>query len=243
MSTCIVEELGAHGHIDQDQLATAFARQYALEENRGYGATARLILRSIHEGRSWRDVSPSVLGGMGSMGNGGAMRSAPIGAFFGSDTDAVIEQARLSAEITHAHVEGQAGAIAVALAAAFFAATRDWDRASFFEFVLARTPDGETRARIAQARDLPASYSVETVTSAVGNGVRLTSQDTVPFCLWVVSRSPKDFEEAMWTAVSGGGDIDTNCAIVGGILGASPSAELPLDWIARREPLRISTPH
>ena len=35
-----------------------------------------------------------------------------------------------------------------------------------------------------------------------------------------------------------GGDVDTTCAIVGGIVGARVGIEgIPSDWLARREPL------
>jgi ADP-ribosylglycohydrolase len=47
------------------------------------------------------------------------MRSAPIGAYFAEDIERVIAEAKASAEVTHAHPDGQTGAIAVALAAAW----------------------------------------------------------------------------------------------------------------------------
>lgn len=52
------------------------------------------------------------------MGNGGAMRAAPVGAYFADDLDKVLCHARASAEVTHGHIEGIAGAMAVAVAAA-----------------------------------------------------------------------------------------------------------------------------
>ena len=43
---------------------------------------------------------------------------------------------------------------------------------------------------------------------------------------------------ALWRTADGLGDIDTNCAIVGGIVAARVGrAGLPADWIARRERL------
>ena len=41
----------------------------------------------------------------------------------------------------------------------------------------------------------------------------------------------------MWTTVEAGGDMDTNCAIVGGIIAAGHEDQPPADWLARREPL------
>jgi ADP-ribosylglycohydrolase len=239
MAVSIVELLLRRGFIDQDELAQSFASRYAQDDRRGYGATAYGILTRIGQGIPWREASQNVMDGTGSMGNGGAMRVAPLGAYFATDTTRVIEQARLSAEVTHAHPEGQAGAIATALAASFVGRLTgpDFDRAAFFNFVLDNTPDSLTRARIAQAGDLPPDYSVETATSVVGNGSSITAPETVPFCLWCVARHPRDFEEAMWTTVSGGGDMDTNCAIVAGILCANELCVPPFDWWARREPL------
>jgi ADP-ribosylglycohydrolase len=47
-----------------------------------------------------------------------------------------------------------------------------------------------------------------------------------------------DYAAALWRTADGLGDIDTNCAIVGGIMAARVGlAGLPSDWLARREPL------
>jgi ADP-ribosylglycohydrolase len=222
-------------------LAETFARRYAWDDRRGYGGTAHGILRAIGGGQSWTEAAPAVLGGMGSMGNGGAMRVAPLGVFFADDPTELVEQTKRSAEVTHAHPEGQAGAVAVALAAAFMSKHHSLPTEQlwrpFFEFVLAHMPDSQTRALVAQARDLPATYSVETAASSLGNGSRLTAPDTVPFSLWSAARAAGDFVDAMWTTVSAGGDMDTNCAIVGGIVASSERGAPPVDWIAKREPL------
>ncbi|HVV82931.1 MAG TPA: ADP-ribosylglycohydrolase family protein, partial [Kofleriaceae bacterium] len=44
MAIAIVETLDAHGEVDEDALAAAFAARYALEPVRGYGAGAHRIL-------------------------------------------------------------------------------------------------------------------------------------------------------------------------------------------------------
>src|SRR4029077_6405648 len=103
----------------QDALAQRFAERFGEEPDRGYGKMARIILRSLLRGDDWRRASAAAFGGTGSMGNGAAMRVAPLGAWFADDLGRVVTEARARAEVTHAHAEGQAGAIAVALAAAF----------------------------------------------------------------------------------------------------------------------------
>ena len=41
----------------------------------------------------------------------------------------------------------------------------------------------------------------------------------------------------MWATVSGLGDRDTTCAIVGGIIAMHPRCEIPKEWSEAREPL------
>jgi ADP-ribosylglycohydrolase len=47
-----------------------------------------------------------------------------------------------------------------------------------------------------------------------------------------------NYEEAIWMTVSGLGDRDTTCAIVGGIVATYTGADaIPSDWLDSREPL------
>ena len=72
----------------------------------------------------------------------------------------------------------------------------------------------------------------------LGNGVKVSAQDTVPFCLWCAAKYLDNYEEAMWATVSALGDRDTTCAIVGGIVACYTGVEgIPPDWLAAREPL------
>src|SRR2546428_722961 len=81
------------------------------------------------------------------------------------------------------------------------------------------------------ARDLAPSASVRLAVAALGNGTKVSAQDTVPFALWCAAHHLDDFVEAMWLTVSGLGDRDTTCAIVGGIVaGYTGSAGIPEDW-------------
>ena len=80
--------------------------------------------------------------------------------------------------------------------------------------------------------------SARLAAEALGNGIGLSAQDTVPFALWCAAHNPDHFERAMRVTVSGGGDMDTNCAIIGGIVALSAGADsIPREWLHRREPL------
>jgi ADP-ribosylglycohydrolase len=240
MALSIVECLEKHREIVQDDLAGLFAQR--MKPSRGYGKGVYLILDGINRGKYWRSAAAAAFGGMGSFGNGAAMRVAPLGAFFADrNFDFIAEQAKLSAEVTHAHPEGIAGAIAVAVAAALAANHENRNQplgAKFVETVRNLTPAGHTRDAITEALSLPASADSLQAARALGNGSAVTAPDTVPFCLWVVSRYSHDFCEALWNTVTALGDRDTTCAIVGGIVACQAGAEsIPEAWLDCRESL------
>src|SRR5437763_6842302 len=47
MAIAVVDVLARHGSIDQDDLAAAFARRYAADDRRGYGAGAHWLLTML----------------------------------------------------------------------------------------------------------------------------------------------------------------------------------------------------
>ena len=171
--------------------------------------------------------------GTGSCGNGAAMRVAPLGAWFFDDLDRAADQAARSAEVTHRHPEGIAGAVAVALAASI-AAREHLAPTEFIDAVRTATPPGQVRAGVERAARLLGRPVVE-AGYELGNGARVTAQDTVPFAIWSAATHLGDYPAAIRSCVQIGGDVDTMAAIVGGIVAARSG--VPADWLAAREPL------
>jgi ADP-ribosylglycohydrolase len=234
MALSIVEILKTYGQIEQDALAQAFARRYMEEPYRGYAGGAARLLRQIATGADWRQASPALFG-TGSYGNGAAMRAAPIGGYFFGQPERAAQEAQRSAVVTHAHPEGQAGAIAVAVAASLAAAAGYPTGQTFLQEVMAFVPEGLTRQRIRQAIDIPADQLFDAI-RLLGSGSQVSAQDTVPFCLWSAAYRLDRFEEALWWTARGMGDCDTTCAIVGGIIALS-AQEMPAAWLEQREAL------
>lgn len=241
MARSIVRVLATHGRIDQDSLAKLFSEEFTRQPNRGYGSTAASILRSIGCGVPWVKVAKEVFGGLGSMGNGAAMRAAPLGAFFSDDVEEVIREAGLSAEVTHLHPDGKAGAIAVALAAAWIVENsdqRDRDARDMIAFTYEKTPDCDTRRGLKKALELPLSSPSDAAAVVLGNGHKIISSDTVPFCVWNAAKHLGRYEDALWSTVGCFGDRDTTCAIVGSLVALSVGeAGIPRSWIEAREDL------
>lgn len=234
MALSVVEILKNYGKIDQEALAKALARRYREEPFRGYGAGAVRLLRALAAGGDWRKISPTLFGS-GSYGNGAAMRAAPIGGYFAGLPERAGQEAQLSAMITHAHLEGQAGAIAVAVAASWAATNSPpWGK-EFLRQVLPFIPESNTKQGIQLAIEIPGDQ-LEEAAQKLGTGYAVSAQDTVPFCLWSAAYHLHDFASALWWTVRGKGDCDTTCAIVGGIVALS-ARKIPAEWLKRREPL------
>ena len=232
----IVRELQHKGYVDPRRVAQRFAQTYLREPARGYGRGTHQVLGSLAAGVHWSVANRTAFAD-GSRGNGAAMRSAPVGAYFAGRTAKVSRCARRSALPTHAHPEAVDGAIAVALAASY-AATTDggYRRGGLLEAVIDAAPTGGIRVAIMRAFEL-LDVSPTEAAAILGSGQRVLAEDTVPFALWCADRHLDSFEDAMWATVSGLGDRDTTCAMVGGIVALSCLTGLPETWLAHREDL------
>jgi ADP-ribosylglycohydrolase len=107
-------------------------------------------------------------------------------------------------------------------------------------FAFEHTPEGETHTGLRRALALPFERDPQIAAQMLGNGLKVTSPDTVPLALWCAARHWRNYPDAIWAIVSAFGDIDTNCAIVGGIVAlSSVDVAIPTDWIAARGSLPL----
>ncbi len=161
-----------------------------------------------------------------SWGNGSAMRVSPVGLAF-DDLDAVLQEAKRTAEVTHNHPEGIKGAQATA--AAIF---------------LART--GYNKNQLKSYIENTFGYDLSQTLAAIRPNYQfdLSCQGSVPQAIIAFLES-EDFEDAVRNGVSLGGDSDTIACITGSIAQAFYGG-VP-EFIAQRalnyldEPLRAVT--
>ncbi|MGW1893025.1 ADP-ribosylglycohydrolase family protein [Streptomyces sp. NPDC002004] len=236
MACSVVSVLAAHHRIDQDALALSFAEHHDFD--RGYGPAVNRLLRLVREGGDWRELASALFKGQGSWGNGAAMRIAPLGAWYADDPEQATHQAEISAYPTHQHREAVVGAMAVAAAAALVANPAGPPTAEdLLDGVIALVPRSAVGAGLRRARDMLDYGDATTVAAVLGCGRRTSAHDTVPFALWSAARSLGDYEGAFWGTARVGGDVDTTCAIVGGVVASDPAGAPPEQWSERTEPL------
>lgn len=222
MAIALAESLVECGGVDEEHIGKAFLAAY--DPQRGYGSGTRAVLTLISQGVAAIDAAARVFDGRGSLGNGAAMRVAPIAVRYADDPELLLEAARRSARITHAHPVGVDGA--VVQAAAVGAALGGTDPLQAAR-AAAATP--ELRERLAAASRLIAQRPApDIVATALGNSSR--ADGSVPTAIYAASAHPR-FEDAVSFAVRCGGDADTIGAMAGAIAGARDGATaVPTRW-------------
>ncbi|MEF9885840.1 ADP-ribosylglycohydrolase family protein [Streptomyces sp. P9-A4] len=236
MACSVLAVLAAHHRIDQDALAMSFARHHDFD--RGYGPAVNRMLRLIREGGDWRELAAALFQGQGSWGNGAAMRIAPLGAWYADDPEQATHQAEISAYTTHQHREAVVGAMAVAAAAALAADLAGPPTPeALLDGVIALVPRSAVGAGLRRARDMLDYGDAGTVAAVLGSGRRTSAHDTVPFALWSAARGLGDYERVFWTTAQVGGDVDTTCAIAGGVVASATNGAPPADWLRQTEDL------
>lgn len=247
MALSVVRALDADGEIDPSRLAGLFGAAFLADDGRGYGyGMHELLPRLAAAPDLWRGLAQDMFEGRGSCGNGAAMRVAPLGAWFSADLDLAARQAARSAAVTHAHPDGIAGAVAVAVAAGLAAAGRRQapaDPGHFLREVARRTPEGPVRDGVSSAAELGPRARVGAAAELLGTGNGIRADDTVPFALWCAAAHLDDLVGALWCTAEGLGDVDTTCAITGGVVAARTGVgAVPAAWLDRVEPLPDRAP-
>ncbi len=189
-------------------------------------ATAKSILKL------WMAFSP---GGSGvvSAGNGPAMRSAILGAYFWDSPEQLREFVSASTELTHKDPKANVGALAVAEAVAWECAASG-DRMKLLSCLQNLSNDAEWCVIMSKLRTaLEANASVEQFAADIGcaTGVSGYIYQTVPVAIFAWLRHYGDFRAAVEAALNCGGDTDSVGAITGALAGATVGVRnIPLDW-------------
>jgi len=224
---------------DPSDYAGRIAATFAEGRIVGHGIATREAACRLIEGVPWQDAGrepPYV-------GNGSAMRAAPIGLLFFDNPPRMIQAAHDQSRITHKDRRCSAGAIAIAGAVAmvlqqeviepikFLSQISEWSSPfgpALAEALERRMPQWlklapEGAATQISRTDLPSEYSDER------HGIPPFVTSSVLWALYSFLTNPDNYWEAVCTAIAVGGDVDTTAAMTGAISGARVGLEnLPL---------------
>ncbi len=232
----VAESLVQTRGFDGEHMTQTFMRNYEAEPWRGYGPGPPEIFRMIRAGEPW-DKAASKLYKGGSLGNGSAMRVAPIGLLYSTHPAELMDIAYKSSIITHSHELGKEGAALQAYAVALAVnaqPNREVDQEAFVAKLYNFAQHPLFRQKIASIKDLLGERDRAEVISVLGNGVEALS--SVPTAIYSFLKYPKSYANSVLYAISLGGDTDTIAAMTGAISGAYLGVEaIPDRWKGKLE--------
>lgn len=118
MALGLAESLAHKQGLDPQHLGQTWHRHFNREPWRGYASGPPKLFQLVEQvGFTYEEAARRLFDGQGSLGNGAAMRVAPLGLFF-QDAPDLYDKAAASAAVTHAHPLAQDGAALQALAVA-----------------------------------------------------------------------------------------------------------------------------
>ena len=224
MTLVVAEYLTDNERVVPDDLMRSFVQSY--EPWRGYGRGARVLIEAFRDNADYEFLAEHLFPG-GSLGNGAAMRSAPIGLHFASNTERIWEEAKQSALPTHRHELGIEGAQLIALATDFAASNDDVTPRSLASFLLPACKTTVFQNRLERMLQITMQEEI----AQFGNGIE--AHESVVTALACFSLTPNDFRDAIATAIWQGGDTDTIAAMTGALVGAHIGSQfadsLPLE--------------
>lgn len=231
MMLAIAEYLTLHDTIDFRGLMRQFVEVY--ESYRGYGRGARVLIEAFRDHADYEFMAEHLFPG-GSLGNGGAMRSSPIGLRFAGNTERIRLEAKQSAWPTHRHELGIEGAQLIALATSFAQTEDSVSPARLSELLLPHCETVVFQNRIERLATVKSAVDI----SQFGNGIE--AHESVVTALACFAFFPDDYRAAISNAFWQGGDTDTigamTGALVGARLGPNATADLPRNKLENGEP-------
>jgi poly(ADP-ribose) glycohydrolase ARH3 len=233
MAIGLAEAIIESGDIIPQNLGDQFRKNFEQEPWRGYASGPPTVFSLVRrEGISYKQAAQSLFNRQGSLGNGGAMRIAPVGLFYYDDKD-LYEKAVLSAEVTHAHPVGIDGAAVQAKAVAEAVkldSEKKFSPEHFIHELIEFSKTDVIRSKMKHIREL-IRKNVLPGEAAASLGRSVAVHESMPFAIFSFLRYPDNFKEALYCSILNGGDRDTLGAMTGSLSGAYLGiTDIPSEW-------------
>lgn len=179
---------------------------------------------------------PARCSGVVSAGNGPAMRSAIIGAFFADDFQKIKVYNRISSRITHTDPSAEEGAWVIAVAAAYAMQGENGETTAmlFFRHIFPVLKGAELidlLARVKAGLEIKLTLADMARQMGMEQGISGYINQTVPMVIFAWLRYFGHYEATITELIRQGGDTDTTAAIAGSLAGITCRREgIPASW-------------
>ncbi|MEM4247911.1 MAG: ADP-ribosylglycohydrolase family protein [Candidatus Nanoarchaeia archaeon] len=207
------------------EVSKEFVNWYKSPENtRAPGNACLSGCFRLKNGISWRES-----GNPNSKGCGSAMRTAPVGLVYCNDMENLRKVALATAQATHRHPTALAGAVGTAYLVA--SALKDTNPECMADRLLDLTAliSDEFAQKIMQVKKV-LTLGPEKAFDVLGGG--WVAEEAVAGALYCFLRNPRDYSNAVLTAVNFSGDRDSVACITGAISGSyNGISAIPKKWV------------
>uniref|UniRef100_A0A1B6KIV5 ADP-ribosylhydrolase ARH3 n=1 Tax=Graphocephala atropunctata TaxID=36148 RepID=A0A1B6KIV5_9HEMI len=247
MTKCISESLIYKQGLDCKDLARRFVKEYFNQPKRGYGGGAIEVFYKLRNEKYedvWRPAKQQ-FEGLGSYGNGGAMRVAPVALFYRDNYDKMLEAARQVTLLTHTNRLGVNGALLQCIAVYLSLHQlpgKPLDVSEFSTFLKQKISEIENTDQTEEYEDkMPYTNKLEAMDELLKSdhvldeevqgilGCDVSAFNSVATAVFCFLRSQKPipnittdcpYRRTIQYAISLGGDTDTIASMAGAIAGA-----------------------
>lgn len=228
--------LESYGEVDPLKLAWKFLEAYEAEPWRGYGPGPPRIFKMIRRGEGPLELDKRLYPG-GSLGNGAAMRIAPIGLLYHDDVVKLMEAVRASCKPTHNHPLAIEGALLEAYSVAIAVRldpSEDADPKDFTEQLIQLPVSEIYQLKLKLIpRLIDSGADRMSIVRSLGNMVE--AHNSVPTAIYCYL-AEQDPARVIRRAIGLGGDRDTIACMAAAIAGAHRGIEsLPESLLSRLE--------
>lgn len=225
-----------YGEVDPLKLAWKFLEAYEAEPWRGYGPGPPRIFKMIRRGEGPLELDKRLYPG-GSLGNGAAMRIAPIGLLYHDDAVKLMEAVRASCKPTHNHPLAIEGALLEAYSVAIAVRldpSEDADPKDFTEQLIQLPVSEIYQLKLKLIpRLIDSGADRVSIVRSLGNMVE--AHNSVPTAIYCYL-AEQDPARVIRRAIGLGGDRDTIACMAAAIAGAHRGIEsLPESLLSRLE--------
>jgi len=225
-----------YGEVDPLKLAWKFLEAYEAEPWRGYGPGPPRIFKMIRRGEGPLELDKRLYPG-GSLGNGAAMRIAPIGLLYHDDAVKLMGAVRASCKPTHNHPLAIEGALLEAYSVAIAVRldpSEDADPKDFTEQLIQLPVSEIYQLKLKLIpRLIDSGADRMSIVRSLGNMVE--AHNSVPTAIYCYL-AEQDPARVIRRAIGLGGDRDTIACMAAAIAGAHRGVEsLPESLLSRLE--------